>query len=129
MGSLLFTILIMLIALYCLIFLLEKGINKLFGVKKKQVSETSGKKVDQWGRRIILMLFLCTIPIYSFYTISETTFIKWYWIFYLTALLGFQSMMEWKYLKNSKQYLTTLILLVLGILFLYNLDYFIRLLG
>ncbi|TRZ40681.1 DUF4181 domain-containing protein [Niallia circulans] len=119
----------MLIALYCLIFLLEKGINKLFGVKKKQVSETSGKKVDQWGRRIILMLFLCTIPIYSFYTISETTFIKWYWIFYLTALLGFQSMMEWKYLKNSKQYLTTLILLVLGILFLYNLDYFIRLLG
>ncbi|MED3966001.1 DUF4181 domain-containing protein [Niallia taxi] len=109
MGTLLFNILLILVALYGLSFLLEKVIYKLLGVEKKEVSETSGKKIDQWGRRIIMILFLSTIPIYTFYALKDTTFIKWYWILYLTALLGFQSVMEWKYLKNSKQYLATLI--------------------
>ena len=125
MATLLFNILLILVALYGLSFLLEKGIYKLLGVEKKEVSETSGKKIDQWGRRIIMILFLSTIPIYTFYALKDTTFIKWYWILYLTALLGFQSVMEWKYLKNSKQYLATLIFLVLGIVFLYNVEYFI----
>ena len=47
-------------------FLLEKILNRLLGVEKKKVSETSGKRVDRWGRGIILILFLCTIPFYAF---------------------------------------------------------------
>ena len=49
--------------LFILGVLLEKGINKLLGVEKKKVSETSGKKVDRWGRGIILILFLCTTSV------------------------------------------------------------------
>ena len=103
-----------------LVVLLEKGINKLLGVEKKKVSETSGKKVDRWGRGMILILFLCTLP---FYVMGDTTFIKWYWILYLIVLLGLQSILEWKYLKNSKQYVTTLILLIISVFFLYNIEY------
>ncbi len=101
-------------------FLLEKIINKLLGVEKKKVSETSGKKVDRWGRGIILVIFLCTIP---FFTLN-TDGMKWYWIFYFIVLFGFQSILEWKYLKNSKQHVTTLIFLMLGVIIMYNIEYF-----
>ena len=105
-----------------LVVLLEKGINKLLGVEKRKVSETSGKKVDQWGRVIILILFLCTLPIFI---MKETSFsfMKWYWILYLIGLLGFQSILEWKYLRNSKQYVTTFILLIISVFILYNIEY------
>ena len=118
-GSLVF-----IVVLIILIVLLEKGINKLLGVEKKKVSETSGKKVDQWGRGIILILFLCTLP---FFIMEETSFMKWYWIPYLIVLLGFQSILEWKYMKNSKQYVTTLIILIISVIILYNIEYFISL--
>lgn len=100
-------------------FLLEKMVNKLLGVKKKKISETSGKKVDLLGRRIFLVVFLCGIPFFVWADVM-----KWYWIFYLTILIGFESFLEWKYLKNSKQYITTLILLIYGLILIYNIDYF-----
>jgi hypothetical protein len=124
-GFFMLKFLVFFIVLIIFVLLLEKVLNRLLGVEKKKVSETPGKKVDRWGRGIIVILILCTIP---FYAIEDTTFIKWYWILYLIVLFGFQSILEWKYLKNSKQYITTLILLMLGIIFLYNMEYFIQLL-
>ena len=59
---------------------------------------------------------------------GDAPFIKWYWIVYVIILFGFQSILEWKYLKSSKQYITTLVFLILTITFLYNLEYFISLL-
>jgi hypothetical protein len=100
-------------------FLLEKMLNKLLGVKKKKISETSGKKIDLWGRRIFLCVFLCSIPFFVWADV-----LKWYSIFYLTILLGFESFLEWKYLKNSKQYITTVIILIYGLIFIYNVEYF-----
>ena len=99
-----------LVFIFVLLFLgglLEKGINKLIGVEKKKISETSGKKVDRWGRGIILVIFLSTLP----FVVTWTNIIKWYWIVYLVLLLGFQSFLEWKYLKKSNQYVTTLFFL------------------
>ncbi|WP_258000291.1 DUF4181 domain-containing protein [Bacillus sp. Marseille-P3661] len=114
--------LIFIIVLTILIILLEKGLNKLLSVQKKKVSETPGKRFDQWGRGIILLLFLCTLP---FFIMVETSFMKWYWILYLIVLLGFQSILEWKYLKNSKQYVVSLIILIIFVIILYNIEYFI----
>lgn len=110
--------------LFILGIVLEKAINKLLGVEKKKVSETFGKKVERWGRGIILVLALCTLP---FFIMKATSSMKWFWILYLIVLLGFQSILEWKYLKNSKQYVTTLIFLILGIIMVYNTNYFISL--
>ncbi|WP_416116802.1 DUF4181 domain-containing protein [Peribacillus butanolivorans] len=109
--------LVLIIVLIILGFLLEKIINKLLGVENKKISETSGKKVDRWGRGIILVIFLCTLP---FVITKDTNVMKWYWILHLILLLGFQSILEWKYLKNSKQYVTTLIFLMLSVVIMYN---------
>ena len=115
-------LLVFFIILLVFVLLLEKILNSLLGVEKKRISETPGKNVDRWGRGIILILFLCTIP---FYAMADISFIKWYWMLYMIILLGFQSILEWKYLKNSKQYITTLIFLILTIIFTYNIEYFI----
>ncbi len=113
------------IVLIILGFLLEIIINKLLGVEKKKISETSGKKVDRWGRGIILVIFLCTLP---FVITKDINVMKWYWILYLILLLGFQSILEWNYLKNSKQHVTTLIFLMLSVTIMYNIEYFLQLL-
>ncbi len=117
---------VLIIVLAILVFLLEKIINKLLGVEKKKISETSGKKVDRWGRGIILVIFLCTLP---FVITKDTNVMKWYWILYFILLLGFQSILEWKYLKDSKQHVTTLIFLMLSVIIMYNIEFFLQLSG
>lgn len=124
-GGLVVGFWVLIIALVIWVFLLEKIINKLLGVEKQKISETSGKKVDRWGRGIILVIFLCTLP---FVISNDINIMKWYWILYFVLLLGLQSILEWKFLKNSKQYVTTLIFLMLSIIIFYNIEYFAQLL-
>lgn len=114
---------ILLIALIILWLLLEITLNKLFGVEKKRISETSGKRVDLWGRVIILVIFFCFLP---FIITKDTTVIKWYWILNLIIFLGFQSFVEWKYLMNSKQYVTTLIFLIISVIIMFNMEIFLK---
>ena len=56
-GSLIFIIVLIIIG-----FFLEKGVNKLLGVEKKRISETSARSIDRWGRGIILVVSLSTLP-------------------------------------------------------------------
>ena len=114
------------IILIILMLFLEKILNKIIGVEKKRISETSGKSVERWGRGIILVIFLIALP---FVVSMDTNIIKWYLIVYFFLLLGFQSILEWKYLKNSKQYITTLVFLIIGLIVMYNLEYFIAYFG
>lgn len=118
-------ILVLIIVLLILVLLLEKILNKLLGIKKKgKLSETSGKNVDRWGRGIILVIFLCSLP---FFIEQEASVMKWYYILFWISLWGFESILEWKYLKNSKQYISTLIFLTLSVIFIYNIEHFLKL--
>ena len=127
---LLFSVLFVIVVL-----LLEKGLNKLFKVKKGKISETDGEKLYLWGRIIIVTLCICTI-IFFYYAVMNNiidynamnsfSILKWFWIFYFSLLIGFQSFLEWKYFKQSKQYLTTLILLIVFIGYLYSIEYLIN---
>ena len=120
-------LLVFFIVLLMIVFLLEKIINKLLHVKTKKLSETSGKKIDRWGRGIILVISLCSLPLYFVYDTLNA--IKWYWITFSTLLFGFQSILEWKYIKNSKQYVATIIFLIFTIISIYNIEYFFELFG
>ena len=118
---------LVLIIIFILVFLLEKIINKLLGIDKtKKISETSGRSVDRWGRGIILVILLCLIP---FFITKEGSIMKWYFILQLISSLGFQSILEWKYLKNSKQYVSTVIILILGVVCIYHIENIIKLLN
>ena len=105
------------------LFSLEKISNKLLGVEKRKISETSGKNFDRWGRGIIFVISLCILP---FAFSKGIDGIKLFWILYTAIIWGFQAIMEWKYIKNSKQYVTTIILLMFVISMLYNIEHFIN---
>ncbi|OCA90327.1 hypothetical protein A8F95_21240 [Bacillus wudalianchiensis] len=114
--------LIVVLTLSLLLFIaLEKLINKLLGVEKKKISTTSGKNIDRRGRIILAVIFLCTLPFVITKGINSN---KWYWIVYLILLLGFQAILEWKHL-NSKQYVSTLIFLILGVMLIFFIAYLI----
>ena len=117
-------VLVYFVILLIVVLILERLVNKLLGVEKKKISETSGKNIDRWGKGIILVIFLCTLP---FYITSDKDVMKWFWIIYFVISMGFQSILEWKYL-NSKQYVSTLIFLLLTIMVFYNIEYFAQLL-
>ncbi|KIL77065.1 DUF4181 domain-containing protein [Bacillus badius] len=110
------------ISLFLLLIALEQAINRLLGVEKKQISTTPGKQIDRWGRIIFCVLFLCTLP---FMMTKGANSIEWYWIIYFVLLFGFQAILEWRYLKNSKQYVTTLIFLTLGVIVMLCIAYVI----
>ncbi len=95
-------LLTILIILFLVAFSVEKIIDKFWGVKRKSISETPGKRIDRWGRTIIVLIYL------SFIIITKGSN-EWQFVLFLTALLGFQTILEWKYLKDSKQYISTLI--------------------
>ncbi len=102
-----------------ILLILEKIIDRLLHLEKKKISETSGRKIDLWGRRIILIIFLCLLP---FIIEANPHKIKLFFISYLILLLGFQALLEWKYLRPTKQYIKTMIILMLGVVTLYNLE-------
>lgn len=96
---------------------LEVGINKLLGVEKKRISETPGRKIDAWGRGIILVIFLTTL-FFSNKQNIDLFEMKWFWLGYFILLYGFQVFVEWKYIKNSKQYLASFIMLISSVVLL-----------
>jgi hypothetical protein len=100
--GLILRLLAILIILFLVVFSVEKIIDKFWSVKRKSISETPGKRIDRWGRTIIVLIYL------SFIIITEGSN-EWQFVLFLTALLGFQTILEWKYLKDSKQYISTLI--------------------
>ena len=122
-GGLVVGFLFFIILVILMVLLMEKVIFKLFGVEKKRISETSGKNIDRWGRSVILIIFLCALP---FVVAKDINVMKWYWILYFILSLGFQSVMEWTYLKNSKQYVTTLIYLMVSVIIVFNIEYFVN---
>lgn len=106
---------LIIILLFLLVFLLEKGIEKFLGIKRKPLSKTPGKRVDQWGRTIIVVIFICFIPFISSYL---------YLILFFTVLFSFQTFMEWKFMKESKQYISSLISSIIIIMILIFSLYF-----
>ncbi|MFJ7744693.1 DUF4181 domain-containing protein [Peribacillus sp. NPDC097295] len=113
------------LVVFFLIFIVALFINKYLtkwlGVEKKEsISETPGKNMDRWGRGIILCIFLCALPM----VLEYENILKWYWVLFLNVLIGFQSVLEWKYLKPSKQYLITLTYLIFALVMVFGMNYF-----
>lgn len=97
-------------------FALERGLVKVFGIKRKSLSETAGKKIDQWGRGILLVVHLSVL----LFILQMELNIKWYLISFFITSFGFQMVLEWVYLKKTKQHILTLIYLVISVPILYN---------
>lgn len=94
-------------------------LNKLIlGRNKRKVSKTVGKKIYIWGMVIIGLIGIGSILFVL--DVLNNNVMKWFWVFFIILLLGFQSIMEWKFLKGSKEYLVSIIVLILGLIYIYT---------
>jgi hypothetical protein len=83
----------------------------------RYIDETDGRRVDFWGRIILVIIFL--VLLFFVVDTSDETIVKWFFIIALTITTAFQSIIEWKYLKNSKEFVVTLILWVIGLIYFF----------
>jgi hypothetical protein len=101
--------------------LFEFLLQKTFRGKEK-VTDTSGERTYRLGRIIIGIIFL-VIFLFVFQT---PNLLKWALILFIITLLGFKAIMELKFLTKSKDYIATIISLIIGVVVLYNLDYLLN---
>jgi hypothetical protein len=83
----------------------------------RYISETVGRRVDLWGRIILAIIFFIIL----FFVIdpSNETTVKWFFIIFFTIITAFQSIIEWKYLKNSKEFIVTLLLWLFALIYFF----------
>ena len=120
-GGFILKFLVFLIVFGILVFLMERLLTKLLRIKKQKISDTPGKKIYSWGKVCILILFLCSLP---FVVNSENQY-AFAGVIMLNIILNFlfDAFMEWKYLKNSKQYVVTLVYIAMLIVLFSNMRY------
>jgi hypothetical protein len=95
-------------------WLIEKLLTKWLGKDKRKISDTEGKLLDRWGRGVILLIALFILNKVQEMPDSRPA-MSIYWITFAILILGFQSFMQWKFLKGSKEYIKTLIFLGIAI--------------
>lgn len=80
-----------------------------------------GKDVSLWGKFILVCIGIIAYIVIVVIDGLESEAMKWFWMSFVVIALGFQSFIDWKYLKSSKQYIASLIVLVLGVTLVYLL--------
>lgn len=115
MGNWIITFFVLLLLI--LLEIIDKKLSYwIFKEKRAKLSETDGEKTDKWVR-IILSL----IGITGYFFIAklsgsvESIAVMSFWLFIIILINSFQSYLEWKYIKQTKQFVIPLILMVIGI--------------
>ncbi|WP_425353896.1 DUF4181 domain-containing protein [Cohnella thailandensis] len=87
----------------------------LFAGKSEETSDTDVRKINWWLRGILVII---TLSIYLFVLdTTDDSKNKWFWLITFLIGRGLDVFIEWKYLKGSKDFLISLILLIIGIVY------------
>lgn len=109
-------------ALICLILIFAHHILSAWIVGSKRVEITKeGKDVVRWVKIVLAVIGILASIVIAVIDPTEGKVTKWFWMSFVIIALGFQSFMDWKQLKGSKQYIVSLIVLILGVILVYFL--------
>lgn len=92
----------------------------IIGNDNEELSD-EGKKVTRWVRIILVTIGGISVFFILKLEILYSDAMKWFWMIALLTAVGSESFIEWKYLKGSKQFLISLIILLLGEILIYFL--------
>jgi|AraplaMF_Col_mLB_1032019.scaffolds.fasta_scaffold05845_4 Domain of unknown function (DUF4181) len=98
-------------------WILKKWVTDM---KNEELSD-EGKKVNRWVKIILSTICVISVVFFLNLEILDSDAMKWFWMIVILAAVGSESFIEWKYLKGSKQYLISLIVLFLGEILVYLL--------
>ncbi|WML46602.1 DUF4181 domain-containing protein [Neobacillus sp. PS3-34] len=106
-------LLIMIAVFVWLTWIVDRILTKKFNIqKRKERWYRPHNSVHKWGERTILLIFVCIYPILIFY--DDLSINPNYGLFsFLVVLNLFRTIMEWKYDRESKEYIRTLASLIL----------------
>ncbi len=93
------------------VYMLSKWISRLLGVEGVDLEETKGGKVFKWGCGILLGIYF--VIIINLGIVNEQEVPGSYILLVIAALWLYKALLEWKYIKGSKQYIRTLIELII----------------
>lgn len=99
--------LLLLAAGLTIVLALEFGLKKWLRIEKVNLAETEGKNINHWGKGIILAAALCLLP---FVIGGDRWQMLWFWVSYLSVLSLFEAFLQWKYARETKAYVLTLVL-------------------
>ncbi|WP_263458239.1 DUF4181 domain-containing protein [Sutcliffiella rhizosphaerae] len=106
--------------------LLDYLLRKIFKIKRVKMTNPIGKKVDLWGRIIIVLIFFALTPVIS---IMYEDYMHYFIMGAFLVIMFFETFVEWKYNKESKGYITHLLFIGLFIPIFLNIDLIIELLN
>lgn len=87
----------------------------IVGKKRRKISDTDGKNMQFLGLLTIAIIGIWCVFVFD---IIATNVMKWFWLCFLIITVGFQLFLEWKFLKESKEYLVSLIVLMIGLIYI-----------
>lgn len=88
----------------------------IVGGKRRKVSETDGEIIQVWGLAVIAVIGLGSMFVLD---ISDPQIMKWFWLGFVTLTVGIQAFLDWKFLKETKEYVVSLIVLLIGLIYIY----------
>lgn len=80
-----------------------------------------GKTVDRWGKLVLFLISIIISIVILQENGLESDVMKWFFMIVLIGGAGFQTFINWKYLEGSKEYIVSLIVLVVGVTLIYFL--------
>lgn len=104
---------ISILALFLVIiqFILRK---KIINQEADRMSETSGKHVSRWGNIILVVM---GVLFFIYLDLPDLNLKKLYWLGLLVVVLSFNFLIEWKYIRESREHIVTLITLVFSLIY------------
>jgi hypothetical protein len=102
-------------------YLFSKWSGRMLGVVEVDIEETEGEKVYRWGRITLLVIYFIAVVISIEFGRGVT---EYHFLYFIAALWLFRSLIEWKYMKGSRQYLRTLmdaVFLIASLFFTFEL--------
>ena len=81
--------------------------------QRKNVFQTKGRTVYIFG---LAILALCAFALVARVIDQNFNASGWYWLTIVVVIMGFHAVMEWLFIKDSKEYVVSLISLFVGAL-------------
>ncbi|KUO51935.1 MAG: hypothetical protein APF76_06775 [Desulfitibacter sp. BRH_c19] len=97
-------IFIFLIAFLILVIVAEKIIINKFNIKKKKGLYKHVNKVHKWSE-VVIIIALITMTFFS----KSSELRQYYLPIFFTVLFGFRAFIEWKFEKESKVYILSIL--------------------
>ena len=95
-------------------------LDKMFEMKDAiSLSDTEAKNIDKFGTWFIYVVIAIHLPIFLINGIE----IKWFFVLLITLLWGFEAVLDWIYVRETKQYITMITFIIFVNIIALNFHY------